>query len=379
MKTTPSIHNGAARLRIKNILVPIDFSARSINAIATAKRLAQRLDANVHLAHAQEYSYPAVMIGPGAPMLVAPMTDFEQWREAAEKRLVGLAKANGLTGTCRAEIGSSPFDTLCWIAGDVGADLVVTSTHGRTGMKRAFLGSTAERLVQHSPCPVYVDRKRKTRSAKETIDTILVPVDFSDCSLGGLNYAIEFAKKFAARILLLHVVDLGPILSADGYAMYDISACENSLMKNAQENMRAFVRAVKFDAVPHQTMVVAGGSVDRICAVARAEKVDLIITATHGRTGLPHLLIGSAAEVMVRYAPCPVLVVPSHPEIRAANVRNGPRSRRASPPKSPAGNVLTRRGRKLIKSPPPERRQTNKFRETHRAIRRTARITAKQP
>ena len=375
MKNPSTQGNGAQHLRIANILVPIDFSPMSIATIATAKRLAQRFGASVHLAHAQEYSYPAVMMGPGAPIPVAPMTDFEKWRDAAEERLVRLAKEHGVTGTCRAEIGGPPFDTICWIANQIAADLIVTPTHGRTGMKRALLGSTAERLVQHSPSPVYVDRARKTRGARRGIETILVPVDFSDCSLGGLNYAIEFAKTFASRILVLNVVDLGPLPTADGYAMYDLAASEERLVSAAEDQMREFVRRAKFDGVPFQTMVIAGPSVERICNVARAENADLIITATHGRTGLSHLLIGSTAEVTVRHAPCPVLVVPSYPAARVANIpqrllRKPAKSAVSKPQRKVLANsAATRRGRKLIRQAAPERRQTNKFRESHAAPR----------
>lgn len=368
MKSSLSNRVGAPCSRVKNILVPIDFSAMSIDAIQTAKRLARHFQARVHLAHAQQYSYPAVMIGSGAPMFVAPATDFEKWRKAAEQRLMMLAKEERLTGTCRAEIGGSPFDTLCWIANDIGADLVVTSTHGRTGMKRAFLGSTAERLVQHSPCPVFVDRQRKSRGVRNTIDTILVPVDFSECSLCGLNYAIEFAKALAARILLLHVIDLGPLLTSSDYTRYGRRAFEDAMTLQAHEDMRAFVRRANFRGLPHQSLIVAGGAVERICEVARAENADLIIIATHGRVGLPHLLIGSTAELTVRYAPCPVLAVPSYPEARIGNLRKSQTAKRPTP-KPPRKRLLasaaTRRGRKLMAQPFPERRRTNKFRETH--------------
>ena len=371
MKTTANLRNGAQHLRIANILVPIDFSELSLQAIPVAKRLAQRFGANVHLAHVQEYSYPAVMLGPGAPVLVAPLNDFEQWREAAQKRLERMAIEYRLTGTCRAEIGGAPFDTLDWIADDIAADLIVPSTHGRTGFKHALLGSTAERLVQHAPCPVFVVRKRQAhRSRTQTIDKILVPVDFSDCSLAGLNYAIQFAKKWAASLIVTHVVDLGPLLMADGYGVYDLSAAREAAIKQAEWQMREFVRRVQFGGVPFATVVTSGGPVAGICNVALAEKVDLIITATHGRTGLKHVLIGSVAELAVRHAPCPVLVVPSHPEIRAKNVSKRTVSRPVEPTraarKTLSEKFVTRRARKTTSHPFPERRSTNKFRESHR-------------
>jgi nucleotide-binding universal stress UspA family protein len=109
------------------------------------------------------------------------------------------------------------FDVICSLAAEIPADLLVVPTRASRGIKRFFLGSTAERLVQHSPCPVLVDRKSAAQLPLDSlpaapalrIDKILVPADFSRCSLEGLRYAIQFAQKFAAKITVLHVLDLG--------------------------------------------------------------------------------------------------------------------------------------------------------------------------
>ncbi|HSP64385.1 MAG TPA: universal stress protein [Pyrinomonadaceae bacterium] len=367
MKNSLTARNGAHDLRITNILVPIDFSARSIATIATARYLAQHLGARVHLGYAQEFTYPAALMAPGAPVLVAPMTDFEKWRKAAEARLRALAKKHGLTGTCRAEIGGAAFDTLCWIADQVDADLLVTSTHGRTGLTRAFLGSTAERLVQHSSCPVYVAREPAKAHSLRLFNTILVPVDFSDCSLAGLDYAINFAKGFAARLLVVHVVDLAPLL-ADTFFPYDRAALAASVLEAAHSGMTRFIRKATFGGVPFKTLITMDAPVAGICDVARSENVDLIITATHGRAGLKHVLIGSTAEITVRHAHCPVLVVPSHPRVRTGSIR-----KQEAPRKRPVRSVkisakgLARKYRQPALSHAPEHRLTNKFRESHRA------------
>jgi hypothetical protein len=129
---------------------------------------------------------------------------------------------------------------------------------------------------------------------------------------------------------------------------------------------------VKFDGVSFEITYVAEFSTNGICQVAAKEKTELIIMATHGRTGLKHVLIGSMAEAVVRHAPCPVLVVPSHPETRTLNVRK--RSARYPSMPKPARKLIpealtTRRARKILAKPFPERRQTNKFRKSHLALR----------
>ena len=115
----------------------------------------------------------------------------------------------------------------------------------------------------------------------------------------------------------------------------------------------------------------AGSPVIDICGFTKDHDINLIITSTHGFTGFAHVLIGSIAEQVVRHAPCSVLVVPSHPHLRAANLAKSGgakvditgseqqlrRSRRCK--------ALTRKDRTLATHAFTERRKTNKFRESH--------------
>ncbi len=209
-------------------------------------------------------------------------------------------------------------------------------------------------------------------SALGSIDTILVPVDFSQTSFQALEYAVEFAERIVARLIVFHAVDLGPALTADGYAMYDLSAVEEAAQKGAEEQMQKFVRLVKFRRVQFETLVRVAEPISEICNLAEQRDVDLIITATHGRTGFKHLLIGSVAERVVRHAPRSVLVVPSHPDVRVARLTAAtPTRKNLSGPakKKPASTRATspssKRNRKVSAHPFPERRKTNKFRESH--------------
>lgn len=343
-------------LRIQNILVPIDFSEMSVRAIGTAKLLARRFGSVVHLANIHESSYPAGFCELGSPFAFVSQTYLEDTREAAEKRLQDLAEEHGLTGTCEAEVGGPVYRELGRIASKLGTDLIVTSTHGRGGVPHLFLGSTAERLVQHSPCPVFIVRERKRERSTPgksrgerfgRIRTILVPVDFSHSSLEGLRYAIQFAAKVGARIAILSVLHFGDSYTADGYAMYDLSPLQNTARTAAEREMRLFIRRVRFGAVKFDTTIEIGAPVDKICAFAAKRKADLIITPTHGYTGLKHALIGSTAEQVARRAACAVLVVPSHPELRV-----GPGARRKEirprPRRTGMRSALARRGKPFV-------------------------------
>jgi nucleotide-binding universal stress UspA family protein len=356
------------KLNIQNIVVPIDFSQLSIQAIETASRLARRFGASIHLVHVRQFDYLGDFVAPAPPMAPFSFMPYERDRERSVlKELNALAREYRVSApTCHVLGGAPPFDEICRVAQEIPTDLIVMPTHGRTGLKHVFLGSTAERIVQHSSCPVLVTRgnaRQSNNGSRFKIKTILVPADFSSCSREGLRYAIGFANEFGARIILLHATYLGYIYSSEGTAIYDIPGLQNAARKTAVGKMRELVRFVNFGGVKFDSVFTEGSPVLDICAYAKDHDVDLIITSTHGLTGFKHILIGSIAEQVVRHAPCSVLVVPSHPQVRAANLGTSATQQQAW--KSSRAKPITRKNRKLVAHAFPERRKTNKFRESH--------------
>jgi len=316
---------GMKKLTIQNIVVPIDFSQLSIQAIETTRRMARRFGASIHLAHVRQFDYLGDFVAPVPPMAPFSFTPYGQDRERSVlKELNALAREYGVSSpTCHVLGGAPPFDEICRVAQEIPADLIVMPTHGRTRLKHVFLGSTAERIVQHSSCPVLVTRGKALQwnyGSRFKMKTILVPVDFSNCSREGLRYAIGFANEFGARIILLHAMYLGYIYSSEGTAIYDIPGLQKAARKTAERKMRELVQSVNFGGVRFESVFTEGSPVSDICAYAKEHDVDVIITSTHGLTGFKHVLIGSIAEQVVRHAPCSVLVVPSHPDIRTANL-----------------------------------------------------------
>jgi nucleotide-binding universal stress UspA family protein len=312
-------------LTIQNIVVPIDFSKMSLRAIQIATRLARHFGASIHLAHVRQFNYAADYVLPAPPAVPFPFMPYDQNREqtALEDLQKVAAECDISSPSCHVVTGAPPFDEICRLTQTIPGDLIVMPTHGRTGLTHVFLGSTAERIVQHSPCPILVTRRSGVESkngSRFSFKTILVPVDFSSCSREGVRYAISFAKEFGAKIVLLHATYLGYIYSTEGVAIYDIPGLQRAARKTAERKMRELVRAIDFGDVKYETVFTEGSPVLDICAFAKEHDVELIITSTHGLTGLKHVLIGSIAEQVVRHAPCSVLVVPSHPHIRATNL-----------------------------------------------------------
>ena len=153
-------------LNIQNIIVPIDFSKMSVQAIQIAKQLARRFGASIHLAHVRQFNYAGDFVTPAPPVVPFSFMTYDQdGEQSALKELKKVAGECGVSSaTCDVLSGAPPFDEICRLAHTIPADLVVMPTHGRTGLKHVFLGSTAERIVQHSSCPVLVTRGKAVKS-----------------------------------------------------------------------------------------------------------------------------------------------------------------------------------------------------------------------
>ena len=301
-----------AKLQIRNVLVPIDFSAPSLEAIEAALPLIKHFGADLHLVHVFEPDYPASSMV-AIPLVVPELEVGEgvrrQLRDVAKDYSVPLRREN-----IRA-IKGRPFEEICRLAQEIDIDLIVIATRGNTGLKHLLLGSTAERVVRYSPCPVLVvrgsDSKKKPVPKLATFQKILVPVDFSDCSMKGLEYAKELAREFRAKLILLHSIALQYYVASDEYARYDLPLLLDQIDEAAKQQMRDLVQQTNWNGVEVETSIEIGHSGQQICAEASDRKADLIAISTHGRTGFEHVLLGSTAEYVVRHASCPVLVVPS--------------------------------------------------------------------
>ena len=149
-------------------------------------------------------------------------------------------------------------------------------------------------------------QQSRPRNGKLKLNPILVPVDFSEESRQALDYAVALAADTESKIILLHVVQ--PVYVADPTLTYlpqqmawqeevDGKRLQRIAAKSIPKQL--FDRAIIRLGVPHH----------EITRAAKRMKAGLIVIATHGRTGLRHVLMGSTTERVVRHAPCPVLTV----------------------------------------------------------------------
>jgi len=315
-KLTAKTPDREQSLQIKTILVPLDFSRASMQAVTYAIPLAEEFKAAIHLVHVQPTDDLTEISQAGHMMLnctdaIAFMQD--RLAEVQEKHDVQFWPDN-----CHV-VSGRPFEEICKLARELGVELIVLPTRGHSGLKHVALGSTAERVVRHTPCPVLIPRGKKFKAVtwngkaagKFEVRQILVPVDFSDCSLAGVKYAARLAKRFGAKLHLFHAVFPYAQMIAVDRMGGELRPLLESAQANAEQAMQKLQQSVFLRGVSCETEVRAGAAIDEICAASGRDNVELVVTSTHGRTGFSHALIGSVAEHVVRYAECPVLVVPS--------------------------------------------------------------------
>jgi nucleotide-binding universal stress UspA family protein len=141
-----------------------------------------------------------------------------------------------------------------------------------------------------------------------SIQGILVPVDFSKESILAAKFAVSLAQEYKTKLYLLHVRETIP-----GYVkaeITDMQALEQRIASEEKEALSNVIPQKVKDRISVEEISMAGSPVHHLI-VEKAKELgaDLIVLATHGRTGLAHVLLGSVAEHVVRHAPCPVFVI----------------------------------------------------------------------
>ncbi|MGH8056179.1 MAG: universal stress protein [Candidatus Entotheonellia bacterium] len=138
---------------------------------------------------------------------------------------------------------------------------------------------------------------------------ILAPTDFSEASKQAIDYAYALAQTFGAKLSLLYVIEVPVYPGEDVVPSRWWGMSLEELERQARTDLASLLPAADTGKVDIVHLVVTGTPYREIVQTAAAENADLIVMATHGRTGLGHLFIGSVAERAVRTAPCPVLTL----------------------------------------------------------------------
>ncbi|UCE86889.1 MAG: universal stress protein [Deltaproteobacteria bacterium] len=308
--------------RIERILVPTDFSRPSTHAVAYAVGLARVHGSRVELLHS--YGIPARAMGQYDSSL--PGDVLATLRDAAARKLLKTfekVKAEGVDVDMRVT-DASPAEAIAASATRLSVQLIVMGTHGRSGLKHVLLGSVAERTVRLAPCPVMTVKEPPLEAEAGRFRKILVPTDFATEARAALELASDLAATSGpAEVIVGHAycvpAEIEALVAAEGDPR--VHAFTQTLLAE----MERLIEPLTEDGVSASFRLRAGNPERVIVDTANEEGVDLIVMATHGRTGLSHVLLGSVAERVLRLARCPVITVSSrgHPTRAAGEPKGG--------------------------------------------------------
>jgi nucleotide-binding universal stress UspA family protein len=292
-------------LGIKRILCPTDFSEYAHRALAHAIAVAKWTNAEITVLHAVPLVYAPPLAVP-APTPPIPLDAAA--KERIEKDLQAFAApAERARVPVRTQlVEGDPVGEILDTAERGQADLIVMGTHGARGFERFVLGSVTEKVLRKCSCPVMtIPRGEPDATSSEFLfQTILCPVDFSECSAGALRSACELAKETGGRLVVLHVLDWLP--PEDPRTARVAPEERDAVEQSAREKLHALLPS---DAPPVEQIVRAGRSYREIVRLADETSTGLIVMGVQGRGAIDLMLFGSTTHHVIREARCPVLTV----------------------------------------------------------------------
>ena len=296
----------------RSILVPLDGSDLAEQALPLALRIAQRTRGKLRLVLVHQLASAPVDVV-SAKMFTSVELATRKSERAYLRGVQARLREGGARLSSAVILTGAVGPALATHVRELGVDLVVMATHGRGGLRRAWLGSVADHLIRHLNVPVLMVRPKEEGMPQEgkPANQILVPLDGSPLAEEALGPAAELARLWDAELTLLQIV-YPVILSSDAILPVP-SAYDEELTglyrTQVQDYLHDLVEQLKAEGLRAAGVAVVGwNAADSILEAAHGPRVAGIVLATHGRGGLRRLALGSVADKLVRGANVPVLV-----------------------------------------------------------------------
>jgi len=287
----------------KRILCPLDFSELSDLALKYASVAAREYNATLHVLHAETFELPRYFSRSESDHLIQELATAKtslrsDLAEHVQKVLGIHAKEIDLKFEV---IETHPVGAILDFTKQAAIDLIVIGTHGYGGLKRIRLGSVAENTVSNSTVPVFTVRQKAhlfidvTRADSiPVMKKILCPSNISETAVTALRHATAIAERFDAVLTVLKIreTDKDTNISEDQEKL-----CE----------WIANTAKVKCDVNP---IVLNGNAAEQIISYAEENKDDLIVLGANHQKFLEATFFGRTTELVMRHAPCPVLITP---------------------------------------------------------------------
>jgi nucleotide-binding universal stress UspA family protein len=276
---------------IKRILVPVDFSELSTKALSIAQKLSSLFDATITPVHVHipitEMDEPYAL-----GMSSSVYQNFDKIEANLKERLTELAEEHIEKNNLEESVIAfgNPAQSIVDLSEDF--DMIVMTTHGRTGFTRFLLGSVAEKVLRLAHAPVMVV---ENNSDVGNFEKLLVTTDFSENSAVAFPLAIEIAKKAGSKLHVLHILSYDQFekdekdISIERLRKERINVVANKYFHEIKKNLTYSVE-VSEDS-PHEA----------ILNHVKQNDYNLILMATVGRTGINYLMMGSTTTNVVRH------------------------------------------------------------------------------
>lgn len=273
---------------MKNILVPVDFSQSSENALRVAAKLAKKNNAKILSLHVVELAESLF----GTGQFNVDNEEIVFFMKLAKKKFQEFLDKDFLKGVDidhDIEVGSTTF-AINDIVEKNNIDLIVMGSQGVSGLEEVMIGSNTEKVVRHSEIPVLVVKKDiKDFDFKK----VLFATNFDLKNVKAYNKAKEFADSFGAQMKLVYI-------NMPGNQFYSSS--------EIKDHMRKFLNEVEIPLNNENVKIYNDYSIQEgVLNASRFEKFDLIAMPTHGRKGLSHFFNGSIGEDVVNHSDIPVI------------------------------------------------------------------------
>jgi nucleotide-binding universal stress UspA family protein len=305
-----------AVIEIRQILCPTDFSEASRRALDHAVALAKWYDSRLTILHVSPVQ-PVIVLGAGATVLPPAYLTAEARQQLLTSMKMSVEAEVGRSISFDTDVvEGNPVTEILDKAAALHADLLVLGTHGLSGFDRLVLGSVTEKVLRKAVCPVMTVPPHQpdvVPVSSVLFRRILCAVDFSECSLHALEYALSLAQEADAQLTVLNALDrlFSPVDPDEAQTQ------RGPVFRQYLELVEADHRMRLEQAVPDEAgrccrverRLEPGTAYREILRVAHEEHSDLVVMGVHGRGAIDRVLFGSTAQQVVRYATCPVLTL----------------------------------------------------------------------
>ncbi|ACZ39710.1 universal stress protein [Sphaerobacter thermophilus] len=281
---------------IGTVIVPLDGSELAEEALPFAAAIAERSGAPLHLMR---------VIAPDEPASA---------EEEARTYLRGKARSYGDRVQISIRIGDAA-EQIVDGAEEMIDPVIVMTTRGRSGIGRWIYGSVAERVVRGAGVPVLLIRSGMAQPEGGTFRRIMVPLDGSAYAEAALSYAVQIARAFDAELSLVRVAETTQIYAMltppaqTPPAVESLNEVVAQLIADANAYLAKVGERLQGEGLRVRTQTLEGIAAEQLLAYEQEEDIDLVVMATHGRSGFSRLVFGSVAERVLKLGKTPVMMV----------------------------------------------------------------------